>query len=73
MNKCSGDVYICGEGRIIAMDNLKQNDPYIAGNTIPVKVEVHPCEEVSFANAGRLGAEAGEEFKERLGLKFPNK
>lgn len=56
-------IHECGKSRIVTLDNLVQNHPYVVGKIIPVKIEVYPCQEARFEEAGRAGEKSAERFK----------
>lgn len=53
----------CGNPRIHVFDNLVLHHPRIAGKTIPVKMEVYPCQEAGLEETGRAAEEAADRFK----------
>lgn len=59
-------IHNCGDAVIMKFDNLVRNDHCIAGETIPVKVLVYPCQFSALKLISKKACEAGDLFLLRL-------
>lgn len=57
--------HICGGGAVIEFDNLRQEDPNVAGEFIPVKARAFPCQ---LAHLEKIGARARRGAEELIAM-----